>query len=104
MRAHRKYKYGVTQEMFDAMFVNQEGLCGICKKHKATHIDHVKGTKIVRGLLCLRCNLGIGLLGHNIEFIYNAYVYLRNFFLRQNGIEYRPPNVKVEIYKSGRLV
>jgi hypothetical protein len=62
----RKYKYGLTEEAWIALFESQECCCAICKspspgtkKDWATDHDHV--TKKVRGILCHHCNLMIGM-------------------------------------------
>jgi hypothetical protein len=65
----------------------QNGVCAICScpetvKHHSTNeiqplvVDHDHGTGRVRGLLCTRCNKGIGLLKHNPEFLRAAADYL----------------------------
>jgi len=45
------------------MFVEQGGCCKICRKPPKKNrlaVDHDHETKIVRGLLCLRCNYALG--------------------------------------------
>jgi hypothetical protein len=45
------------------MWFDQEGKCAICKEPETTRvlsIDHCHKTNKVRGLLCQRCNLGLG--------------------------------------------
>lgn len=43
---------------------------------KAPHVDHDHATGMVRGLLCGRCNMGIGLLRDNIGIMKNTILYL----------------------------
>ena len=61
--------YGITIAQRDALFERQEKVCRLCKTDvpggKGWCVDHIKGTKIVRGILCFRCNLWIGLADHN---------------------------------------
>jgi hypothetical protein len=59
--------YGVSfgWDDYDALWLKQNGLCGICKADlvwdsKLTHVDHDHMTSKVRGLLCSICNQGLG--------------------------------------------
>lgn len=76
-----KSKYGVTQEVYDAMFKQQNGVCKICKqtergRYKNLAVDHCHQTGTVRGLLCRRCNLGLAYL-ENKFFMDSALTYLQ---------------------------
>ena len=62
-------KYGITEEQYQEMWLKQNGTCLICKTTKGTDertgrlsVDHDHLTDKVRGLLCGRCNMAIGLL------------------------------------------
>ena len=65
-RASARYrKYGITQEDFDYLLKEQNKSCAICKvsfENQTPHVDHDHDTGYVRGLLCSKCNTGIGLL------------------------------------------
>lgn len=61
--------YGLTKETFAAMFDRQGRCCLLCGRSesefepKAKHpfeVDHDHKTGIVRGILCGRCNTGLG--------------------------------------------
>jgi len=41
-------------------------------------IDHDHETGLIRGLLCGRCNTGLGLLGDNIKALINAVEFVEN--------------------------
>jgi hypothetical protein len=70
-KSGRFARYGITAEDFDRMWKSQRGRCGICAgvlSNERAHggckvnIDHDHRDGRVRGLLCSRCNSGIGLL------------------------------------------
>lgn len=78
---HRNSRYGITRSEFDAMVAAQESACKICRKPfaKTPRIDHVRDTKVVRGLLCDHCNRGLGFFFHEPEFLIAAAQYLQAF-------------------------
>ena len=71
--------YNITAEQFNALLKGQNNLCAICVStfKKTPHIDHCHATGKVRGLLCYKCNIGIGLLGDNADICEAAAYYLR---------------------------
>lgn len=85
-RQHNKYlkerRYGITQDQFDQMLVDQNNKCKICKNEfknsKDTHIDHCHSTNKVRSLLCNNCNLALGQFMDNTDIMDNAIKYLSN--------------------------
>lgn len=74
--------YGITVDDYDAMLDRQNGRCAICRTDKvggnATrwHIDHDHTTGTVRGLLCMKCNLGLGYFGDDHRRLIDACIYL----------------------------
>lgn len=58
--------YGLTQADWDALVRKQKDRCAICQtsrpggRGERWHIDHDHVTGQVRGLLCHRCNMGVG--------------------------------------------
>lgn len=77
-----KRNYGLSEEEYDAMLVSQGGVCAICGTDSpigkgGLHIDHDHVTGKVRGLLCQRCNIGVGFLGDSEEIITKTLGYLR---------------------------
>jgi hypothetical protein len=73
--------YRLTREQWQDIFNKQNGRCAICGKSQdelgytlQVDYDHVIGK--VRGLLCKRCNLGIGMFGEDVENINKAIRYL----------------------------
>jgi hypothetical protein len=85
--AHRTRlrRYGITAHQFDEMLVAQRGLCAICSKTMKNgsrsgdglHIDHCHKTGAVRGLLCGKCNLAIGLFSDDPTSLAKAIDYLK---------------------------
>lgn len=60
-----KARFDITPERFLELEVAQDGLCAICRKPPngrwpRLHVDHDHVTGVVRGLLCFRCNAGLG--------------------------------------------
>jgi recombination endonuclease VII len=75
---HRKRLYGVTQEEFDCMLVNQENKCAICRRHlDKPFVDHDHTTKKVRELLCGLCNAFIGQAREDSIILMSAIQYLK---------------------------
>lgn len=77
---HRKWSlkrnYGITHTEFEEMEARQNKSCAICGDVVKLAVDHNHKTGKVRGLLCLRCNWGIGHLRDNPEILQSAINYL----------------------------
>lgn len=75
-------KTGWTAEHYTEVFEEQKGLCAICKQPSEKTMDrdheHVDPPK-PRGLLCRRCNVAIGLLMENTEYLLSAVAYLNKW-------------------------
>jgi len=76
-----KSNYGITLEDYNIIFNSQEGRCKICTRHqmefkKRLHVDHCHKTGKVRGLLCTKCNFGLGYLNDDVTLLTNAIEYL----------------------------
>lgn len=80
-RKHKlKTKYGITVETYDHLARQQGGLCGICRRPPTRgplSVDHCHVTKKVRGLLCSKCNVGLGTFCDSIDGLQRAIDYLR---------------------------
>jgi len=80
-RGKRIRSYGIQVDEFDAMMLDQDSKCYICLGDNgliALCIDHDHKTGKVRGLLCNRCNRGLGLFQDNPELLFKAVDYLVN--------------------------
>jgi hypothetical protein len=80
-----RYTYGISLQEYNELAQEQNNCCAICGIHaKHTHnsklvVDHDHDTGEVRGLLCSKCNKGIGLLQDNSDFCNSAAEYLKGF-------------------------
>lgn len=74
-------KFGITAVDYDNMLLKQNGVCKICKKtnsDRGLSVDHDHDTGVVRGLLCNKCNTGLGQFDDSIEMLELAIKYLRS--------------------------
>lgn len=74
-------QFGISEDDYDRMLQDQDGRCAICFKECSTGrnlaVDHCHETGQVRGLLCTRCNMGIGYFSDDPNVILQAARYLR---------------------------
>lgn len=89
-KSNLKRRYGITPEEFDRMLARQKGLCAICgtdkpKGERNTYgagpgtgwrIDHDHDSGKLRGILCHRCNAGLGLFEDKTTVLQKAIIYL----------------------------
>lgn len=76
----RQLRTGCTPEMVSAFLQIQDGKCAICSKDlvgRDACADHCHKIGKVRGLLCRKCNSGIGQLGDDPARVQLAADYLR---------------------------
>lgn len=71
-----------TTIIYDKLFIAQKGKCAICKEHqskikKKLCVDHDHSTGKIRGLLCGKCNTGLGFFKDRIENLSGAILYLK---------------------------
>lgn len=82
-------KHGITQEWYDKTLEAQGGGCAICNeppRERRFSVDHDHACcpgknscgMCVRGLLCQRCNAGIGMLKDDVEIVVAAANYLHS--------------------------
>lgn len=86
-------QYGINLEDYEAMLEEQDGVCAICfeppsepvrrgvnEDARRLAVDHNHETGAVRGLLCAKCNQGLGSFRDNPQHLISALSYLK-----QNG-------------------
>ena len=86
-RTRLKHSYGITLEEYNKMFIEQGGVCDICKNPQTVQnfkgitsslaVDHDHNTGKIRGLLCSNCNTGIGFFEEDEKRILKVLEYLR---------------------------
>lgn len=79
---HLRKKYGLTAAEWNALFDAQGRCCAICGDSEDTHakgwhVDHDHATNKVRGILCGRCNAGLGFFVDDDTRLVRAIEYLR---------------------------
>ena len=82
-----KSNYGITQEDYQKMVIEQKGLCAICEQVPSEWpgrtftlvVDHDHNSGKVRGLLCNQCNRVLGLFDENPDRFIEAAMYLLKF-------------------------
>jgi hypothetical protein len=81
-------KYGITLEWYRNTLAKQNNVCAICKQPEtavirgkviAMPVDHDHKTGKARGLLCTKCNQGLGLFRDNKDILQVAIQYLDSF-------------------------
>ena len=80
-RNNLKARYNMTIEEYEELRESQDYRCAICDTHESKlnrplFVDHNHDTGKVRGLLCLTCNSGIGLLDDDPALCLRAVEYL----------------------------
>lgn len=64
-RSKLKRLYGITPDVYDSLLEAQGGVCAMCSmapggKRPPLHVDHCHESGRVRALLCIGCNLNLG--------------------------------------------
>lgn len=81
-----KCRYNLTIEQYLEILKKQNDCCAICLNpyprstgnyEVSFVVDHNHATGKIRGLLCSKCNRGIGFLGDNLQNFERAYQYIK---------------------------
>lgn len=75
-------RQGLDSKTWVALKQYQNYKCAICKqpeslKNRQLCVDHCHTTGVVRGLLCSKCNQGLGMFKDSISYLQNAVIYLQ---------------------------
>lgn len=93
-RFHKlKYSTNVTKEQYLELLHLQNNKCAICNVSindldKNLSVDHCHEDNFVRGLLCSKCNFGLGYFNDNENLLLNAINYLKDNF-KYKGIKFK---------------
>lgn len=75
--------FKIPAEQYENMLLEQDGKCAICHKICSSgmrlSVDHDHDTNQIRGLLCGKCNRGLGMYDDDIEKILSAVDYLKSY-------------------------
>ena len=75
--------YKISYNSYLTLIKSQNGNCQICKNilkiDKNTHLDHCHYTGKIRGVLCGKCNTGIGQFNDSTELLKSALKYLKKY-------------------------
>lgn len=74
-------KYGITHNEYLGLLAAQDNSCAVCEVpaeelERRLAVDHCHITGAVRGLLCTRCNMGLGYFRDRSEVLRKAAEYL----------------------------
>jgi hypothetical protein len=98
-REHRlRRAYGISLQDYDRMFARQGGRCAMCWKtsEHSLCVDHSHRTGILRGLLCINCNVGFGNFSESPAFLRRAADYGEFFAAHEEEILRGDPAVLQE--------
>lgn len=72
--------YGITSDDFDKMLSAQNNTCKVCSGPPMGkgryHVDHCHKTGKIRGLLCHKCNVALGMVQDSKEHLLSLISYL----------------------------
>ena len=88
------YTHGITLEVYNSLLIKQDNKCAICERSAKSFkrdlaVDHDHKKKIIRGLLCDRCNLGLGYFVDSISMLKRAIKYLNKKRNNKNAPAHR---------------
>jgi len=80
VRKNLKNNYGLTLKQYDEIFEEQGGVCELCGGTNVNGyrlcVDHDHKTGKIRGLLCHKCNVKLGVI-ENVDFAARVKKYLK---------------------------
>jgi hypothetical protein len=82
--------YGMPLDIYNKRLIEQKGLCEICNNYIRSNnrpkhvkqqlvVDHNHTSGKFRGLLCWKCNTGLGDYEDNVEYLKAAILYLQKY-------------------------
>lgn len=86
-------KYGITVEDYEQMWYAQDGKCAICGRSPEggkLYIDHCHKTNVVRGLLCISCNVRLSIVDDHLS---SVVAYLKRSITRRVDLTAAPSQI-----------
>jgi hypothetical protein len=83
-RSLLKTRYGMTEKVFSMLLAAQDSCCAICGtsdpggRGDGFVVDHCHSTGKIRGLLCTKCNTGLGQFKDDPDVLAKAIKYLKD--------------------------
>lgn len=84
-----KYKdldFNQKLEVKQDLLILQEGKCAICEEEmeniRKAHLDHCHKRGNIRGLLCAKCNYGLGNFKDNKDIMIKAINYITSIYVK----------------------
>jgi hypothetical protein len=104
LRAHyysNNGEFKLCKEKYKSMLEEQNHVCAICKNHECNKsvkrrlsIDHCHKTKKIRGLLCNKCNISLGLIKESIVTLEDAIDDINNNQIYLSGLGHFKNDIK----------
>jgi hypothetical protein len=79
--------YGLSADEYEKLLHKQKSVCAICEQKEtrrgkrgtqhSLNVDHDHATGNIRGLLCSKCNTGLGLFRDDPDLLLTAISYLK---------------------------
>ena len=82
--SYLKRTYGISLKDYNQKLIEQKHCCYICgidelSVKNGLAVDHNHETGDIRGLLCVKCNTGLGQFNDKVELLLKAVEYLKTF-------------------------
>lgn len=84
--------YGLTDVDVQRLIEQQMGVCPICLRARAVHVDHDHETGAVRAVLCFTCNTGLGQFKDRPDALRRAADYVE-------GVVWRPIRIAPGVFR-----
>lgn len=78
-----KKKYGIDFAVYDKIMDAQRDACAVCARQfgygNPPQVDHCHATGAVRGILCNKCNKGLGMFDDSVRVLNSAIAYILQY-------------------------
>lgn len=77
LKYHLNKKYNISVDQYNQLLEDCKYSCEICGCKEDLCVDHDHKTQKIRGILCLKCNAGLGQFNDNSELLQKSIYYLK---------------------------